>query len=197
VKRSRNIRPASDDSGAAAVEFALIAPFLLLGLLGMFDLSYNMYTSTLLQGAIQKTARDSTIEGAGSSNSKLDQRVANVVHDIAPSAALEFSRQSYSSYSAIGKAEDFSDINKNDICDDGEPYEDANGNSSWDADRGKDGTGSARDAVLYEVTATYPRAFPFYKLIGAPETFTLQATTILRNQPYSNDAVPVVVRNCT
>jgi len=197
VKRWCSLRPASDDSGAAAVEFALIAPVLLLGLLGMFDLGHNMYTSTLLRGAIYKTARDSTIEGAGNSSSRLDQRVTDVVSDIAPRAVLEFSRKSYSSYSAVGKAEDFTDINKNDTCDAGEPYEDANGNKSWDEDRGKDGTGGARDAVLYDVTVTYPRAFPFYKLIGAQDTSTLQAKTILRNQPFSDQNLQVLVRNCT
>ena len=187
----------SDNRGAAAVEFGLVAPCLLLGLLGMFDLGYSMYTSTLLKGAIHKAARDSTIEGAGIKASSLDAHVTRVVQDIAPKAVLTFSRKSYTSYSVIGKAEDFTDVNKNDTCDDGEPYEDANGNKQWDDDRGKEGSGGARDAVLYEVNVTYPRAFPLYRLIGAEPTAELSAKTILRNQPYADKSIIVSVEYCT
>src|SRR5690606_28671312 len=39
-----------DDTGATIVEFALIAPVALMLLLGMFDLGYNLYTASVLQG---------------------------------------------------------------------------------------------------------------------------------------------------
>ena len=183
--------------GAAAVEFAMVAPVLLLGLLGIFDLGYNMYTATLLKGAIHKAARDSTIEGAGIKTADLDQRVTNVVHGIAPKAVLNFSRKSYTSYSVIGKSENFTDINGNETCDNAEPFEDTNGNKQWDVDQGVDGSGGARDAVVYNVQVNYPRAFPLYKLIGADETSQLSATTILRNQPYGDNSVIVSVKYCT
>ena len=48
-----------DEEGASLVEFALIAPTLLVLLLGAFDLCYNVYGNTMLQGAIQEAARDS------------------------------------------------------------------------------------------------------------------------------------------
>ena len=41
----------------------------------------------------------------------------------------------------------------------GEPFEDANANGTWDEDRGSDGQGGARDAVLYVVSVSYRRAF--------------------------------------
>ena len=47
-----------DERGAALVEFALIAPALLVLLLGMFELGYNYYMQSQFQGAIQKAARD-------------------------------------------------------------------------------------------------------------------------------------------
>ncbi len=53
-----------DEQGAAIVEFALVAPVLIMMLLGLFDLGYNTYTSAILQGAIAKAARNSSIEGA-------------------------------------------------------------------------------------------------------------------------------------
>jgi hypothetical protein len=195
----RNLRPSlcCDTRGSAAVEFAMIAPVLLVGILGIFDLGYNMYTATLLKGAIHKAARDSTVEGAVKTTADLDKRVTRIVHDIAPKAKLTFSRKAYTSYSVIGKAEDFTDINGNQTCDAGEPYEDINANKQWDEDRGVSGLGGARDAVLYEVHVTYPRAFPLYRLVGANPKSSLKARTILRNQPYADSSMYVSVKYCT
>jgi len=187
----------SDRKGAAAIEFAMLAPFLLIGMLGLFDLGYNMYTSVLLRGAIYKAARDSALEGAANQTAALDQRVTDVVRDIAPGAVLTFTRTSYTSFTDVGEPEDFTDVNGNNVCDGGEPYEDANGNASWDLDRGKSGLGGARDAVLYEVHVSYPRAFPFYRLVGASDKHTLQAKTIVRNQPYGTQDTTSTIRNCT
>ena len=39
-----------DREGAALLEFALVAPVLLLMLLGMFDMGYNYYVQSQLQG---------------------------------------------------------------------------------------------------------------------------------------------------
>lgn len=181
--------------GAAAVEFALAAPVLLVGMMGVFDLGYNMYTASLLQGAIQKAARDSTIEGAD--DATIDARVAKVVHDIAPQADTPtFNRTSYTNFSGVGRPEDYDDLNANSTCDNGEQYEDANGNGTWDANRGKAGMGGARDAVLYEVTVTYTRLFPVAKFIGQSGDFTLKTLTVLRNQPYSLSGSEIALENC-
>ena len=52
---------ARDTRGAAVIEFALCAPVLLIGMMGLFDMGHNMYTASIIQGAVQKAARDSTI----------------------------------------------------------------------------------------------------------------------------------------
>jgi Flp pilus assembly protein TadG len=41
-----------DTRGATVVEFAAVAPVLLMVVLGLMDLSYNLYAATLLEGAI-------------------------------------------------------------------------------------------------------------------------------------------------
>lgn len=174
----------ADTRGAAAMEFALIAPVLLIGMMGVFDLGHNMYTASVLHGAIQKAARDSTIEGAAAQGTVLDQRVTDMTHQIAPGATLNFERKSYSTFSDVSQPEAFTDVNSNGACDAGEPFEDANGSGSWDADMGQTGFGGARDAVLYVVTVTYKRPFPVSKLIGQSDMFTTVVRTVLRNQPY-------------
>lgn len=186
----------SDRRGAAAVEFALVAPVLLIGMMGVFDLGYNMYTASVLHGSIQKAARDSTIEGAQSKKATLDARVARMVRLIAPGATVEFDRTSYTTFSGVRTPEDFTDTNSNGRCDGNEPFEDANGNGRWDPDRGESGFGGARDAVMYEVTVTYPRQFPIAQLIGQDNTFTTKVRTVLRNQPYSAQRTRTNIGHC-
>ena len=189
-------RLTSDRKGATLVEFAMVAPVLLMLLMGMFDLGYNIYTKTLLEGAVQQAARDSTIEGASSGDSGIDAAVTEAVRAITPQAKLSFNRQAYTNFSDVSEPEDFTDVNGDGICSDGEPFEDVNGNDSWDADRGIDGFGGARDAVLYTVSVEYPRLFPVANLIGLSPTFTTESVTVLRNQPFGMQETEAVVLYC-
>lgn len=180
--------------GAAIVEFALIAPTLCLMLIGLFDMAYNMYTNTQLNGAVQTAARNSSIEGATASI--IDARVTEAVQDIAPDAELSFNRTAYSEFTDVSRPEDFSDVNGDGACNDGEPFEDRNGNGIWDPDRGIVGQGNARDAILYEVVVEYPRAFPLAAFIGISPTFRTSTTTVLRNQPFSETIDRAGFGNC-
>ena len=183
------------EQGAAIVEFALIAPVMLLTLMGLFDLSHGVYTRAMLLGAIEKAARDSTIEAATTGG--LDAKITGVVHSMQPGATLSFSRKSYTSFTDVSVPEDYTDTNANGACDANEPFEDANGNGNWDADRGLNGQGGARDAVLYQVTVQYPRLFPVYRFIpGQSNTMSLDAVSILRNQPFALQTELAATGNC-
>lgn len=184
------------EDGATLTEFALLSPVLLVLLMGIFDMGYNVYADVLLEGSIQKAARDSTLQTAGGKADAIDAAVSETVHEITPNATISFSRKAYTNFSDVAQPEDFTDVNKDGICDDGEPFEDVNGNGTWDQDRGIDGVGGARDAVLYTVTVHYPRLFPVANLLGLKPYFTTQAQTVLRNQPYGDQAVPTKVGNC-
>ncbi|MBB4613810.1 TadE/TadG family type IV pilus assembly protein [Novosphingobium taihuense] len=186
-----------DRDGATAVEFALISPVLVLLLMGLFDIGFSVYANTMLQGALQRAARSSTVEGAAGSLASIDSAVATEIHPVVPEAALVFSRKAYANFTDVGLPEDFTDSNGNGACDAGEPYEDANGSGTWDRDRGAAGLGGARDAVLYTVTMTYTRKFPMASLIGMSETVTNKASTILRNQPYDEQKSVAKLGNCT
>jgi Flp pilus assembly protein TadG len=179
-----------------AVEFALIAPALLTILLGTFDIGYNVYAASVLDGATQKAARDSSIEGAEAKGLAIDDRVSAAVHNVVPNATVSFSRTAYRDYSDIHTPEDYTDVDKDGSCDNGEPFEDVNGNGIWDSDRGLDSMGGARDAVLYTVTISYPRVFPVMHLLGLPEVVTAQTNTVLRNQPYGTQKQTVTIGKC-
>jgi hypothetical protein len=186
-----------DRDGVTAVEFALISPVLVVLLMGLFDMGFSVYSNTMLQGALQRAARNSTVEGASSSLTSIDSAVLDEILPVVPDAKLAFSRKAYANFTDVGVGEDFTDSNGNGVCDAGEPYEDANGSGTWDRDRGSAGLGGARDAVLYTVTMTYSRKFPMASLIGMPDTVTNTASTVLRNQPYDKQKTLAKPGNCT
>ncbi len=171
-----------DNRGTSAVEFAMIAPVMLMTLFGMFDIGHAQYTRALLEGRIERASRAATIEGA--STSSIDARLTAAVKQVAPGATITFKRTSLTDFSDLGLPEDFDDINKDGLCNDNEPFEDSNGNNSYDVVRGKSGNGAARDVILYQVEVRYKRILPIGRLIGQSDTMKIDATTVLRNQPF-------------
>jgi hypothetical protein len=151
----------------------------------------------LLEGAIQQAGRQSSIEGAETRGLAIDNELRDRVDDIVPNATIAIDRRAYIDYSDVARPEDFTDTNEDGICNDGEPFEDFNGNTSWDTDRGKADMGGARDAVLYSVTVSYPRMFPVMNLLGFDPSVTTRSRTVLRNQPYGPQNKTVPVGNCT
>jgi hypothetical protein len=178
----------SDAKGVTAVEFALITPVLLAMLMGFLDLGYNMWARSVLYGAVQKAGRDSALESGVAQQSALDTKVTAMVRTVARNATLTFSRQNYEAFAKVGKPEDFTDHNGNGLRDPGECYTDSNGNGHWDADRGIGGQGGADDVTKYTVRMEYPRIFPLAKMIGLPEKQSAEATTVLKNQPYTGQS---------
>ena len=192
---NQHIKAVRDDqSGATLVEFAMLTPVLLTLLLGLFDMGFNLYTKTQMEGAIQEAARESTIEGAASRQTAIDKTVTDAVRMISPGATVTFNRRAFKNFSDVSRPEDYTDVNGDNTCNDGEPYEDANGNGSWDTDSGVIGFGGARDAVLLTVTVSFPRALPVGKLIGMSDKQVLNTQTVLRNQPYGGQATPSILQ---
>ena len=173
-------------SGVTAVEFGLVAPAFFMCLLGIFDLGYNVYARAILDGAVQKAARDSTLETGPSALTAIDTKVEELVGPLGANAEFDFDRKNYFDFSDVGQAEEYDDANDNGTRDAGECYTDLNNNQSWDADVGGDGVGGARDVVLYTVTMEYPQKFPLWRMLGRPQNATLVSATVLRNQPYGD-----------
>lgn len=205
--RSVAYRPlAEDQRGATIVEFAIVAPVLGMLLLGAFDVAHTLYMRAAIQGVVQKAARDLTLESGlvAANQTTLDNKVKAQVKQLANNGTVTITRQYYRTYehAAASKFEPWTDTNNNGTCDGpqgstpGEPYEDTNNNNRWDSTGGNLSQGGAKDAVLYTASISYPRFFPMYNLIGGSRTTKVTASTILRNQPYGDQAVPTV-RNCT
>lgn len=181
-------RALTDQRGVSAVEFGLIAPVLLLMLMGLCDLMYRSYAQALLDGALQKAGRDSAIQGGADRKEVLDAAVVKMVKIIAPDATWTSSRKSFSSFS-VAKPEEIQDKNGNGRLDKNECFTDVNGNKSWDAFPSRTGQGGAGDVNEYIVEVTYPRLFPIAPMIGWSSRQTIGASTFLKNQPYARQVV--------
>lgn len=186
--------------GVTIVEFGFVGPVLILMVMGVLDVGHQLYARSVLAGQMQKAGRDSALETGTTNGTTLDNSVKTAVLKIASNATVTFKRKSYRTFSdaSAAQAEDFTDTDGNGTCNGGEPYEDANNNSNWDADGGNSGQGGAKDVVVYTATVTYPRLFPMAGLIGLPSTVTLTSSTVLPNQPFSDqDLSAATARNCT
>ena len=188
-----------DREGVTIVEFAIVAPVMLTLIFGVLDLGHGLYMQSVLQGAVQSAGRDSGLEGASGSQAAIDEHVIDSVKAVMPfldEDDIEISRSNYETFSDVGTPEDFDDSNDNETYDDTECFTDRNGNAQWDSDVGMDGLGGADDVVHYEVTVTYSRFFPLWKLIGLPHRTQASAATIMRSQPFGQQASRSSVRMC-
>lgn len=187
-----------DVRGATIIEFAIVAPVMLLLIMGFCELTYEGYVKSVLAGAMQKAGRDSTIQGNGTTaaTSAIDAKVRAAMLPLAKAATFVPSRKSYAQFGTVAP-EPFDDNVGNGIFDPTRDcFTDLNGNGSWDADPGITGQGGASDVVVYTMTMTYPRLFPIARMLGWPATITTSATTTLKNQPYQLQSTTTPTRIC-
>jgi Flp pilus assembly protein TadG len=185
-----------DQRGSPIAEFAVVAPTMLLLIMGSMDLAYRSYATSLLEGEIQKAARDSGMENQSDKLDAIETKVKNQVRLVVKAATFTPLRRNYTSY-LTDKPERFTDTNNNGQRDAGECFDDVNANGQWDSDPGNSGQGGANDVAAYTMTMSYPRLFPLASMLGWSSTQTVTAKTFLRNQPYNTQNVPVVKTLCT
>ena len=188
----------ANQRGATLIEFAFIAPSLLLMLLAGFDFSYGQYVGAVLQGEVQKSGRDAALEGSSAALASLDSRVRTRVDELVADATYTITRKNVASFERAGQAETFTDVVHgtsplDGLCNQGETYTDENNNGTFDLgpDAGRNGQGGARDITIYTVKVSYNRLFPLNGLLNLPTTATQTATTVLRNQPFGQQTTQI------
>jgi len=194
----------SNQNGASIMEFGLIAPVVMVMMLGTMDIGHSYFVRATLDGAMQTAARSSSLEGATTLTAQelVDLRVKESILPLAPNAIITSTRRYYQTFSdaALARAETLIEppTNANLRCDPGESFMDANRNGVWDADGGTDGQGGAKDVVIIKFKVSDPRLFPRAGLIGLPENVELESNSILANQPYGDQTAfdPPVQTNC-
>ncbi len=178
------------EDGASIMEFGLIAPVVMVMMLGTMDIGHSYFVRATLDGAMQNAARSSSLEGSSTLTAQelVDLRVKSAILDLAPGATITATRRYYKTFSeaALARAETVIEppLTANLKCDPGESFMDANENGIWDSDGGSDGQGGAKDIVIIKFTVSYPRLFPLAPMLGWPANVELESNSILANQPY-------------
>lgn len=194
-----------DKRGSYMMEFALVTPALLVVIMGLLDMTYRLYARAMLEGAVQKAARDSTLEtgSTASANAIVDNIVKNSFKQVngkVVAADYTFTRRNFADFTKAGKMEPSTGPGGQCAPPAGATvytYVDINNNGTWD-DGAIAGQGGANDAVLYTVAVRHESLFPVNSLFGAERYQTIRASTVLRNQPYNNQAARATgpTRNC-
>lgn len=187
-----------DERGATLIEFAMVAPVMLLVIMGLLDMTYRIYATAILQGAVQKASRYATLASNNTSQTAIDTEVKNAFKQIngaVTDASFVITRRNFTNFTNADKMEP--STGPGGACAAGYTYVDLNNSNTYD-DGAQNGQGGAQDAVLYTVQVTYPTPFPVSSLYGATRTPTIRATTILRNQPFTTQGArnAGTTRNC-
>jgi len=79
---------AVNEDGVSAVEFGLIAPVVIMMIMGVMDIGHNYYVRVVTNGAMQEAARSVSLESAASivKQQLIDLRVNNEIKTIVPTA---------------------------------------------------------------------------------------------------------------
>lgn len=196
------VKVVKDCEGTSIVEFAVISPVMFTLLFGGFDFGHTLYMKSVLQGAINKAARDSALETGtvAEVQAAVDQKVIDqvtAVHRTAEFDTDSFSRSYFRTFTdaAFPESEVWDDTNSDGECNNDENYIDENNNSTFDADGIADGQGYTRDAVKYSATVRYDRLFPLAGLLGISNRVELTASTVIANQPYGQKSA-AITRKC-
>ncbi len=181
----------SDTSGNPAVEFAFIAPIVLLFIGGLLELGYVSFARSTLESSILTASRmsraaDCPAQQSAQLQEELNKRMDNVISADGNDPVLIVSSYGQA-FGNVDSPEPFNDIDGNGQFDPGEPYTDVNANSEWDEDMGKSNDYGAYGEVV-EFLATYNvrSLFPFVaeKINGGNGFYTITAKTVIRNEPY-------------
>jgi TadE-like protein len=173
----------TDKCGVTTIEFALVAPVFLMVIIGCLDLGQMVYAKGVLDGAVEKAARDSSLETGDTSLA--DGMVKNTITKVLPNATVSSTRKSYFDFTNANKGEDLDDENGDGECSEGEGFTDLNGNDHWDEDLGEDGNGGANDVIVYKVTVAYD---PVFAVPLVPINWSrreIESTAVKRNQPFA------------
>lgn len=176
-----------DESGTAAIEFAVIAPVLLLIMFGIIEFSLAMFMQSVMEGATtlssrlgktgysqQGISREDTIRAA------LNQRAGTFL-DV---DEITITSKFYGQFDQIGDEEPYIDTNHNHRYDTGETYTDVNGNGHWDADMAEPGYGDANDIVVYTVTYPWQIMTPVMRPFFDNGILPLRSVAVVKNEPY-------------
>jgi len=180
-----------DEGGVTIVEFAFVAPVMIVLITGLLEFGYVLFARSTLESAVLDAARSSRVANCPSENAKaieeaIQARMSVIISGDGSPAQVEV--DSYGeNFGDVGNPEPFDDENGNGTRDAGEGYTDVNGNGEWDEDMGTTGDlGSFGDVVRFKASYTVRSLIPFVAnaINDGKNFYTIEAVTAVRNEPF-------------
>jgi Flp pilus assembly protein TadG len=192
-----------NQSGATAVEFALILPALLITILASFQLSYIGWAQNRLENAVRQGSRVGITGVAAAGKSRQDmieEMVDFSMQNVAKATGqpIVYTSRAYPSFSTLNQpGEPFDDANGNGVCDTGEDYYEYDGvDGRATTDISTPGAGSAGDVVRYEITFPLNLFVPIAnQFFGSNSQLNLTSRTVVRNELFGASAA-VMTKKC-
>jgi len=177
--------------GVTAIEFAFVAPVLLLLMFGILEFGIIMLVSNMMESATTVTSRLGRTGYAAPDETREDTLLAEVrarTASMLDPDQLSITTKYYSQFDQVNRGEPWNDTNHNGTADPGE-YTDINGNGHYDADLGTAGYGNAGDIVVYTVHYPWPIQTPIMREIlgDANGRFDITARAVVKNEPYDDE----------
>lgn len=182
--------------GSSFIEFAFIAPAVLLAITGVMDLMMVLFVQSLMEGGLQDASRLGRTGFQPNNMSREEaivQRIADATIGLVNMEQVQILTTVYPSFDSIGQPEPFEDAAPvNGTYDPGENYSDVNGNGQWDADMGSAGLGGPGDVVLYQVSYEWSLLTPLVaQVFGSNGKVPISASVAVRNEPWSEPPPPI------
>ncbi len=176
--------------GSTLLEFAFVAPVLVLMLFGGMEVGMIFFADSLLEGGLREAARFG-LTGALPPTGTREEHIVEVVNDNGAGVVwideTNVATLVYPNFTSIGEPEPYTDINGNGVHDAGEPFTDINCNSQWDPDMGKAGLGHGGEVVLYSISYELELMTGLLApLLGDNGKFPLAASVVVRNEPFDD-----------
>ncbi len=178
--------------GAAAAEFALIAPMVVLVIVGIAEIGTTLFVGALMEGAVREASRYG-ITGQGGAGRM--QTVRDIIDDttlgLVDIDVADISTKIYNDFDSIGHGEPYTDDSPaNGAFDPGEAFVDVNGNGQWDTDQGKDGVGDPGEVVVYNIAYDLPLLTGMLtQHFGSAGLIKVKSRIAVRNEPFHDDGL--------
>ncbi|NJC33462.1 Flp pilus assembly pilin Flp [Sphingomonas jejuensis] len=189
-----------DRRGTTVIEFAVLAPVLILLIIGSIEMGHFVMVRSTLEGALGTAARKAMADLTATEEERDEQLRASVTRQMATFPTIDGEELEIETtvYAKFGDAypESFEDTNENGQYDGpngtfpGESFDDRNRNGVRDMATQKDGLlGGPGDVVAYR--AVFPAALffkPLGEILGLGEGITMSADIVMRNEPVVRSA---------
>lgn len=180
-----------NEDGSPAVEFAFVAPLLILMMVASIELGLILFSTILMESGLRDAARYGITGNEVPGLTRLE-RIVEIVSErtigLIDMEEADVQVLVYPGFDTIGNGEDFIDGDGNGSYDAGETFTDSNGNGSWDEDIGVAGAGDSGDIVVYRMQYDWGLLTPLAgTVIGSGGIFPIEASIAVRNEPWETE----------